>query len=129
MAERTPLKDLLLPDYRGQMLLLKYLELRQDYPPNIESLPEDFVEFVDPVNPSLNPPRPPERALRYLEDLVEDQYARVVELPGTGRVAELTPLGVLSAQGIGLHYKLKMQWEKQQERIVRNRARTNDPNL
>lgn len=116
MAERTPLKDSLLPDYRGQMLLLKYLELRRDNPLNIENLPEDFDYFVAPLNEGLKPPRPPERALWYLNDLINLQYARVVERDNIGNLVELTEIGAISAQGIGLSYTLKAQWEKQKER-------------
>ena len=113
--KRTKLTELRLPSYRGEMLLLKYLELRRENPPTVENLPEDFDEFVDPV--AAPPPRQPERALRYLDDLINMQYARVVEKPGVGRVVELTPIGGFSAEGIGLDSELRMQWEKQKERL------------
>lgn len=130
MAERTPMKDLRLPSYRGEMLLLKYLELRvqDNNPPNITSLPEDFDYFVAPLNEGLQPPRPPERALRYLDDLINLQYARVVDRANIGKIVELTPVGDLSAQGIGLSYELKAQWEKQKEHQARAASSLNNPN-
>jgi hypothetical protein len=105
-----------LPCYRGEMLLLKYLELRTMIPPTLASLADEFNEFVAPIDSVV--PRPRERVLRYLGELETRRFARVVN-PGEhkSKIVEITEVGLMSSRGIGLDASLRSQWEKQELRL------------
>lgn len=101
-----------LPCYRGEMLLLKYLELRVTTPPPLSTIANDFVQFVEPLDGVL--PRPPERVYRYLNELKARKFARVVNSDRSKTpTVEITEVGLLNSQGIGLDPVLRAQWEKQ----------------
>lgn len=109
-----------LPCYRGEMLLLKYLELRATMPPSLSTVASEFVEFVAPVDGLV--PRPNGRVFRYIKDLEEQRLAEVVRSGDEKATVEITEVGRQYAGRIGLDPVLRSQWEKQACRIASREA-------
>ncbi len=102
MADRA---DERLPCYRGEMLLLKYLE--SVWPSNAEwsTIPHDFEKFVAPIDGTI--PRARERVYGYIDILQREGLAKVVVSNGDPQEVEVTEVGLLNARKIGLDPTLR----------------------
>lgn len=104
MPARNPQLSVIypLPSYRGEALLLKYLELQHGTPVRLLQLPVLFGSFLAPLNNGISDWHPTSSIMRWVKELEVRAFISIEPGLGTDSLITISDLGLNRAAGIGL---------------------------